>query len=341
MRTSIFSIIMCVALAGCVGDPFSSAPATSGTGGAGGRDTTSSTSTISTGSSGGETSSSSSETTSVGPGGAGGASASSSSNSSGGGGSGDCSPNDEKWCGEACVLTSNPDYGCSDQSCDPCSVAHATASCSGGQCDIGACQLGFDDCQNGAQDGCETPTSADPQNCGACDNQCDGDQVCQGGQCLNTCGSQPIPNVGVVLCWELTSQWLNDGTYGGIQSSVGVPATNQPGDPITSGCVSLQPATVNNSTDPSVRCVLGAHAPGTEIYLGLKAYTNNAPNPPPFFTHLCDPGPPGAINKCRGPFKVYVNGVLKGSYTPPNAAAPFSYFDPGGGIPMQLKLTVP
>lgn len=56
------------------------------------------------------------------------------------------------------------------QACSPLNVQ--TRTCTAGRCS-GVCRAGFADCNNDKLiDGCETDTSSDPDNCGACHRQC-------------------------------------------------------------------------------------------------------------------------------------------------------------------------
>ena len=72
-----------------------------------------------------------------------------------------------------------------------CSFLNAAASCQGGACALGNCNMGFGNCNNMAADGCETPTSADVDNCGACGNVCPGaanaTATCANGTCGFAC----------------------------------------------------------------------------------------------------------------------------------------------------------
>jgi len=71
-----------------------------------------------------------------------------------------------------------------------CKYDHASPACNGGQCSLGACREGFADCNADSADGCETPVSDDPENCGACGNVCDSGQSCQDGNCRQTCADK-------------------------------------------------------------------------------------------------------------------------------------------------------
>jgi hypothetical protein len=51
-------------------------------------------------------------------------------------------------------------------------VANGAVACAAGACGIGSCNAGFADCKNGYADGCETATTTDVNNCGACNNKC-------------------------------------------------------------------------------------------------------------------------------------------------------------------------
>lgn len=67
-----------------------------------------------------------------------------------------------------------------------CNLPNATAACTGGICTIGACNPGFQNCNNQHPDGCEIDTKSDPLNCGTCNLQCNvanGTAGCSNSQC--------------------------------------------------------------------------------------------------------------------------------------------------------------
>lgn len=66
--------------------------------------------------------------------------------------------------------------------------AEGSASCTAGQCSIGACLPGFTDCDMDAANGCEARTSADPMNCGGCGMACAAGLACVGGTCTSATG---------------------------------------------------------------------------------------------------------------------------------------------------------
>jgi len=53
-----------------------------------------------------------------------------------------------------------------------CSLPHARPECLIGICEIAACDVGHDDCNGTAADGCETETQTDATNCGLCGRRC-------------------------------------------------------------------------------------------------------------------------------------------------------------------------
>jgi hypothetical protein len=74
-----------------------------------------------------------------------------------------------------------------------CSVVNGTPACSGGTCTVGGCGVNFSDCNHNPADGCETNTSANPLNCGACNHMCftvNATPGCMSGNCtIAACNS--------------------------------------------------------------------------------------------------------------------------------------------------------
>ena len=91
-------------------------------------------------------------------------------------------------CGSAgCVdLMSNPDH-CLFCDTDCPFVDNGTPSCTAGQCGIGSCNQGFDDCDEQVFNGCETNLNSDIDHCNACDQPCSavehGVPSCTNGAC--------------------------------------------------------------------------------------------------------------------------------------------------------------
>ena len=67
-------------------------------------------------------------------------------------------------------LATNPDHcgGCGTA----CFVPNGAPSCNGGQCGIASCNANYFDCNVQPGDGCETNTTTDALNCGACGAVC-------------------------------------------------------------------------------------------------------------------------------------------------------------------------
>ena len=53
-----------------------------------------------------------------------------------------------------------------------CASIHARATCAGGKCSLGKCDVGWDDCDKSAANGCETNLNVDPANCTGCGQAC-------------------------------------------------------------------------------------------------------------------------------------------------------------------------
>jgi len=98
----------------------------------------------------------------------------------------DCDDEEQNGC--ETDITTVSDCGECDHACQ---FAHAGASCLGGSCVMGACDMYFKDCDNLANTGCEIFYMDDEQNCGDCNIRClyaNGTGICLGGVCrLDTC----------------------------------------------------------------------------------------------------------------------------------------------------------
>jgi hypothetical protein len=83
-------------------------------------------------------------------------------------------------------------HGCSGSSCNACPAggANQTAACdNSGNCTL-QCNPGFAHCTNNPNDGCETATSDDVDNCGGCGKKCGTAHAtasCSGGTCSLVC----------------------------------------------------------------------------------------------------------------------------------------------------------
>ncbi len=91
----------------------------------------------------------------------------------------------------------NPSNGCETSlsntvtSCGACGVAcrfaNGNASCASSRCVLSTCAAGYDNCDGNADNGCETPTAGDSNNCGRCGNRCAPGTACSAGVCTSVC----------------------------------------------------------------------------------------------------------------------------------------------------------
>lgn len=88
-----------------------------------------------------------------------------------------------------CETTLGTVANCSDCG-DACEFPHAVAACTAGECTMGACEAGFEDCDHNEANGCETALD-NRNNCGACGTICLTLQNCVASgntfACSNTC----------------------------------------------------------------------------------------------------------------------------------------------------------
>jgi hypothetical protein len=93
-----------------------------------------------------------------------------------------CDGNPQNGC-ETNTQTSMSSCGGCGQTCD---FQNASESCLAGVCVLNACNTGFANCDNNAQNGCEVNTNTSLANCGACGQACsfpNASAACQGGTC--------------------------------------------------------------------------------------------------------------------------------------------------------------
>jgi hypothetical protein len=73
-----------------------------------------------------------------------------------------------------CVSVTDPEYGCARDSCVPCTLMNAVEVCDlAGECAVGTCQPGYQNCDLVAKNGCEVDLESNYNNCGHCDTSCD------------------------------------------------------------------------------------------------------------------------------------------------------------------------
>lgn len=110
-------------------------------------------------------------------------------------------------CSPACTsgwksCDNKPSNGCETEitsplNCGDCGVVCALPNtsqhqCVAGNCQVGTCQTGWDNCNPSHVDGCELPVSTDINNCGSCKNVCNGSNgtpSCNGGTCAIRCAA--------------------------------------------------------------------------------------------------------------------------------------------------------
>jgi hypothetical protein len=110
----------------------------------------------------------------AGPDAAGSAGASGTAGDAGGHDAGDgaaCPPG-RKRCGADCVVLDDPNTGCAEAGCEPCTLPYAAALCAGGACAISQCAAGHDDCDDLPATGCEADLESDIEHCGDCATSC-------------------------------------------------------------------------------------------------------------------------------------------------------------------------
>jgi hypothetical protein len=95
-------------------------------------------------------------------------------------GFGDCNARADDGC-EVDTRTSPSHCGACGRAC---ALPNATAGCAGGACTVALCAPGFADCDGMSGNGCETGTSMNDANCGACGRVCAAGTACMAGACV-------------------------------------------------------------------------------------------------------------------------------------------------------------
>jgi hypothetical protein len=101
---------------------------------------------------------------------------------------------------------------------DVCSTSHGTPACSANKCATGSCNPGFGDCNMLPSDGCETQTSNNVNNCGACGNVCtapNGTPGCTNGNCTVTACNNGFADCNMVPSDGCESNLTTDPTHCG------------------------------------------------------------------------------------------------------------------------------
>jgi hypothetical protein len=74
----------------------------------------------------------------------------------------------------SCVSNASAEFGCSRESCVPCTLPQAIEVCGGdGECAVGTCEAHYENCDLMSENGCEVDLDTSYANCGSCGINCD------------------------------------------------------------------------------------------------------------------------------------------------------------------------
>ena len=111
-----------------------------------------------------------------------------------------------------------------------CSLPNAITACSGGVCNLVACQSGWGDCNGNASDGCEANYSTSVSHCGGCNIACafpNASAFCNGQCQLGTCMQGFDDCDGVVSNGCEANLWSSPSSCGACGTSCSLPHVSQ------------------------------------------------------------------------------------------------------------------
>ncbi|HEY3358551.1 MAG TPA: choice-of-anchor D domain-containing protein [Polyangia bacterium] len=156
-----------------------------------------------------------------------------------------------------------------------CAVTHGTPACVGGHCAVASCDQHYGDCNNTADDGCETNLLVTKDHCGTCATACvdqHGTNPCQSGACKPSCdngyddcdgnpanGCETRTTLDVNNCGLCGTRCVNPNGTTACSGGLCVPscsfgAANCDGNPIN-GCEVNTQVDVNNCGGCGQKCV--------------------------------------------------------------------------------------